>query len=81
MVGEALRDWLDRNVTKVAGPSSLDYERRFRVSERLFSMGTSRFPNHDHEHAMWKQDRYILVQEKCAHLGFAWVQIESAEGG
>ena len=43
-------------------------------------MGTSRFPNHEHEHAMGKQDHYILVQEKWALLGLAWVQIEPAEG-
>jgi len=45
------------------GSSSPHYERRFRAPERLFSMGTSRTPNHDHEHAMWKQDRYTAEQE------------------
>ena len=56
-----------------------DYERRFRGPERPFSTGTSRTPNHGHEHPMWKQDRYTLVQEKWALLALPWVQIESAE--
>ena len=61
--GEAFRDWPDRKVASVKGLASPDYERRFRAPERSFSMGTSRIPNHDHEHRMWKQDRYILVPE------------------
>jgi hypothetical protein len=43
--------------------SSPDYERRFRAPERPFSMGTSRIPYTDHEHAMWKQDLYAAEQE------------------
>lgn len=50
--------------SRVAGSSSPHYERRFRASERLFSMGTSRIPNHDYEHAIVKQDRYTLVPDK-----------------
>ena len=42
LMGGTLCDWPDQKATRVAGSSSQDYERRFRASERLFSMGTSR---------------------------------------
>ena len=64
LVGGTLRDWPDRKATRVAGSSSPHYERRFRASERLFPMSTSRIPNHGHEHAMGKQDCYTLVPDK-----------------
>ena len=60
----------------VEGSSSPDYERRFRASEQPFSMETSRSSNHDHEHAMWKQDRYALVQEKVSP-GLSWTRVIS----
>ena len=50
--------------SRVAGSSSPHYERSFRAPERSFSMGTSRIPNHDCEHAIGKQDRYTLVPDK-----------------
>jgi hypothetical protein len=59
-MGATLRDGPDRKVTWMAGSSSPDYERRFIEPERLFSMDTSRIPNHDHEHVMWGQDIYTL---------------------
>ena len=58
----------------VKGLSSPHYERRFRAPERLFPMGISRIPNHDHEHAMWKQDPYPLVQEKVSP-GLSWTAV------
>jgi len=63
LVGGAFLDWPDRKATRVAGSSSLHYERRFRASARLFLMDTSRLSNSGHEHAMRKQDRYTVEQE------------------
>ena len=74
LVGGALRDWLDRKATRVAGSSSPHYERLFRASARLFLMDTSRIPNHGHEHAMWKQDRYTLVPDKF-FPGSSWTAV------
>ena len=67
---------------RLAGPEgnqggeiiSLDYERWFRASERLFSMGTNQTPNHGHEHAMGKQNRYILVQDTFSP-GLSWTAV------
>jgi hypothetical protein len=45
LVGGTLREWLDRNVTRMAGSGSPHYERRFRAPERMFSMKASRIAN------------------------------------
>ena len=74
LVGGTLRYWPDRKATRVAESSSPHYERRFRASERLFLMDTSRIPNHGHEHAMGKQDRYTLVPDKF-FLGSSWTAV------
>ena len=69
-------NWPDRKAIRVEGSSSQDYERTFRAPERPFSMGTSRIPNTDHEHAIWKQDlddaeqeglRFILAHSAVDH--------------
>ena len=65
LVGGTLRDWLDRKAPRVAGSSSPDYERRFRASERLFSMGMSRIPNHHHQY----NDEFTIVKQSCKSLG------------
>ena len=74
LVGGTLRDWQGRKFTWVVGSSSPHYERRFRAPERPFSMGTSQIPNHDHEHPIGKQDRYILVQDKFSP-GSSWTAV------
>lgn len=53
----------DRMATRTEGTSGPGYERRFRAPERPFSMGPSRIPNTDHEHAMWKQNLHTAEQE------------------
>ena len=45
----------------MAGSSCPEYERRFRAPERLFSMGTSRIPNHHHQYNVGEKSSFLTT--------------------